>query len=125
MRTFLLILLLSGLVWAQPETPASLDLTPEQTATLKSIRDRFEERRQDVTVRLKTKRLELATLLRQDEVDKATVKAKLDEILQLEGERQTLFLNEMFEAKAQLKPGQWRTYRRQIFRSLMGEKRGR
>jgi Spy/CpxP family protein refolding chaperone len=136
MRLVILVLLLSCLpVLAQPARPRGGDpggqvmqLTTEQTASLKSIRDRYEDLRQDVLVRLKAKRLELVNLLRQDDVDKATVKAKLDEILALEAERQTLFLNEMFEAKAQLKPGQWKAYRRQIFKSLMdggGGRKGR
>lgn len=134
MRVLILILLLASLpVWAQPARPRGgeppqggqvLELSPEQTATLKTIRDRYEDQRQSLMVRLKSRRVELADMLRQDEIDKATVKAKLDEILALEGERQTLFLNEMFEAKAQLKPGQWRAYRRQIFRSLMGRSKG-
>lgn len=135
MRLIILALLLSCLpVLAQPARPRGgppdgggqvMELTPEQTATLKTIRGRYEDQRQDILVRLKAKRLELVTLLRQDDVDKATVKAKLDEILALEAERQTLFLNEMFEAKAQLKPGQWKAYRRQIFKSLMDGGGGR
>ena len=120
MRILLLILAVLLPVLAQtPEPPATLDLSAEQKAALKSIRDRFEDQRQDLQVRLKSKRIELAQLLRQDDVEKAAVKTKLDEILQLEAERQTLFLNEMFEAKAQLKPTQWASYRRGIFRSLM------
>ena len=84
MRILLLILtvLLLPALAQPPESREPLD--PAVQAVLKSVKEKFEDQRQDLQVRLKAKRLELATLLKQDNVEKAAVKAKLDEILVLD-----------------------------------------
>lgn len=119
----LLVLLLGVAVWAQPEA-GNARLTPAQRQALRGIRDRYEGRRQDVQLRLQTRRLELAQMLRQDGADKPVLKAKLDEILELEKQRQHLFLDEIFEAKTQLSAEQWGPFRQRVLRHLLEEREG-
>jgi hypothetical protein len=105
-------------LWAQ-EGEADLNLTPKQQRGLRVLRDRFDGKRQDLRVRLESKRVELAELLRQDNTEKTVLQAKLDEILALEGERQRLMLDEIFEAKGQLSGQQWSRFRRRVLSHLL------
>lgn len=127
-RILLLSALALTLVGSQPtladrRRPEDLNLTPQQSTALKAIRSRYEGRRQDLQLRLQGRRLELAKLLRQDDPEKAAVKAKLDEILALERERQQLFLDEIFEAKGELNAEQWGPFRQRVLRHLLQERR--
>jgi hypothetical protein len=114
---------LSGAAVAQPAQTGSADgqnnLTPNQKHSLTSVRDRYEARRQDIAMRLQQRRLELANLLRRDDPVKPTIQAKLGEIMELERERQELFIDEIFDAKAQMKPAQWRAFRDRLLRPLV------
>ena len=121
--SFGLFACLSGSVLGQPAQPGSADgqnnLTPNQKHSLSSVRDRYEARRQDIALRLQQRRLELANLLRRDDPVKPTIQAKLGEIMELERERQELFIDEIFDAKAQMKPAQWRAFRDRLLRPLV------
>lgn len=124
-RPFLVVMLLwvglQGLAMAQDE---DLDrLTPKQSRAMRSLRDRYEGRLQDLRMKLEGRKLALAQLLSQDDVDKASAKALMDEILDLERQRQQVFLDELFEAREHLRPRQWGAYRRRVLRGLLGEGR--
>lgn len=119
----LLVLMVSLGAGAQPDV-GNGRLTPAQRQALRGIHQRYEERRQDVQLRLQTRRLELAQLLRQDGADKPALKGKLDEILDLERQRQHLFLDEIFEAKTQMSPEQWGPFRQRVLRHLLEDQRG-
>ena len=110
--------------WAQPEE-RELGLTPAQARALRQIHFRYEGRQQDIQLKLQARRLELAQLLRGGDVEKATVSAKLDEILELERQRQHVFLDEIYEAKGQLNPEQWNRFRQRFLRHLLREGGGR
>jgi hypothetical protein len=113
-----LVLCCTGLARALPEEDG-LQLTSGQAQALRRIRWRFEGRLQDVQMRLQGRRLELAQMIRSDNTDKATVKAKLDEIIELERERQQLFVDQLFEAKGQLSQAQWGPFRQRVLRHLL------
>ncbi|MFN8609925.1 MAG: periplasmic heavy metal sensor [Vulcanimicrobiota bacterium] len=117
-----LILAFPSLAGALPEED-SLRLSPGQARALRTIRSRFEGRLQDLQMRLEERRLELAQMIRSDNADKATVKAKLDEIINLERERQQLFVDQLFEAKGQLSRAQWGPFRQKVLRHLLQERR--
>lgn len=102
--------------WTQDEP---VQLSPKQGRVLRGIRERYDGRRQDLQLKLQGRRLELARLLREDATEKATLQAKLDEILDLERQRQQLFLDEIFEARGQLTPAQWGPFRRRVLRHLL------
>lgn len=120
-------------VWAQPEMGGDEQqnlvrqggLRPQQRGQLRQLQQKFEGRSQDVLVRLSQRRVELAELLKRDDVDKATVKAKIHEILALEKQRQELMVDEYFEAKAKLPPQQFVNFRGRILRGLLVRKRAR
>lgn len=118
-----LALLCTSLVQALPEEDGPLQLSPRQSRSLRQIRSRFEGRLQDLQLRLEGRRLELAQLIRSDGADKASVKAKLDEIINLERERQQLFVDQLFEAKGQLSARQWGPFRQRVLRHLLQEHR--
>ena len=117
-----LLLSLLAPVWAQDE---EVRLSSKQGRVLRSIRERFEGRRQDVQLKLQSRRLELARLLREDSTEKEVLRQKLDEILDLERQRQQLFLDEIFEARGKLTPAQWGPFRRRVLRHLLQEGGGR
>ena len=116
------VLACSALAQALPEEE-SLQLSPPQARALKRIRSRFEGRLQDLQMQLEGRRLELAQMIRSDSADKASVKAKLDEIINLERERQQLFVDQLFEAKGQLSSAQWGPFRQRVLRRLLQERR--
>lgn len=120
-RLLIALWVFSGLAWAQPVERERM--TPKQLRALRVIRDRHEGKRQDLQIRLQGKRLELAKLIRDDAVEKSQVQAKLDEILNLERQRQQVFLDEIFEAKGQLSPAQWGPFRQRVLRNLLQERR--
>lgn len=117
-----LVLGCTGLAQALPEEDG-LQLTSAQARNLRGIRARFEGRLQDVQMRLEGRRLELAQMIRSDNADKATVKAKLDDIINLERERQQLFVDQLFEAKGQLSQAQWGPFRQRVLRHLLQPER--
>lgn len=98
-------------------------LSPRQARALRQIRSRFEGRLQDLQMKLEGRRLELAQMIRSDSVDKASVKAKLDEIINLERERQQIFVDQLFESKGQLSAEQWGPFRQRVLRHLLQERR--
>ncbi len=120
-RLLILLTIFSGVALAQPL--AREPMTPKQLRALRVIRDRHEGKRQDLQIRLQGKRLELAKLIRDDDVEKSQVQAKLDEILSLERQRQQVFLDEIFEAKGQLSRAQWGPFRQRVLRNLLQERR--
>jgi uncharacterized membrane protein len=118
----LLVLIVGVAAWAQPDA-GDARLSAAQRQALRGIRQRYEGRRQDVQLRLQTRRLELAQMLRQDGADKPALQNKLDEILELEKQRQHLFLDEIFEAKTQLSAEQWGPFRQRVLRHLLEDHR--
>lgn len=120
-----LALLLGASALAQPPGELQMGLSPAQARILRNIHFKYEGRQQDVQMRLQARRLELAQLLRGGDVDKSVVSAKLDEILELERQRQHIFLDEIYEAKGQLSPQQWSRFRQRFLRHLLQERRGR
>ncbi len=117
------ILACGGLAQAVPPEDEPLQLSQPQTRALRRIRARYEGRLQDVQMRLQGRRLELAQMIRSDSADKAIVKAKLDEIINLERERQTIFVDQLFDAKGQLSASQWGPFRQRVLRRLLQEHR--
>ncbi len=111
-------------LWGQPGDEPDMQLSPKQSRTLRTIRNRFEGRRQDLQMRLDGRKLELAQMLRQDGTEKESVKAKLDEIFELEKQRQLLIVDQIFECKSQLSPAQWGSYRRRVLGHLLERRRG-
>ncbi len=101
------------------------DYTPNQKHSLSSVLDRYEARRQDIALRLQQRKIELANLLRRDDPSKATLQAKVGEIMELEKERQELGIDELFDAKAQMKPAQWRVFRDRLMHSIVFGSSGR
>ena len=118
-----LALLCTSLARALPEEDGPLRLSPRQSRALRQIRSRFEGQLQDLQMRLEGRRLELAQMVRSDGADKASVKAKLDEIINLERERQQIFVDQLFEAKGQLSAQQWGPFRQRVLRHLLQEHR--
>lgn len=118
-----LLLACTWMGWALPPEEEPLQLSQPQTRALRRIRARFEGRLQDLQLRLEGRRLELAQMIRSDAADKATVRAKLDEIINLERERQQIFVDQLFEAKGQLSPAQWGPFRQRVLRRLLQERR--
>ena len=116
------VLVCSAVAQALPEEE-SLQLSPPQARALKRIRARFEGRLQDLQLQLQGRRLELAQMIRSDSAEKASVKAKLDEIINLERERQQIFVDQLFEAKGQLSSAQWGPFRQRVLRRLLQERR--
>jgi uncharacterized membrane protein len=109
---------------AQPDEEPLLDLSPKQRRALRTIQSRYQGRIQEVQIRLESRRLELAQLLQQDEAEKEAVKGKLDEILDLERERQRLSVDQIFECKGQLNPAQWGPYRRRLLKIFLERRKG-
>lgn len=64
-------------------TVKELNLTPEQKSQLEQIKSDFEQRQASVKSELKTKRKELEDLLKNYEVDREKVEAKIKEISDL------------------------------------------
>lgn len=118
-----LLLAGSGMAWAEPPDDEPLQLSQPQTRALRRIRSRYEGRLQDLQLRLQGRRLELAQMIRSDEAEKAAVKAKLDEIINLERERQQIFVDQLFESKGQLSASQWGPFRQRVLRRLLQERR--
>lgn len=113
-----------GPVAAQPDDEPGIQLNPKQRRALRAIRARYQGRLNDVQMKLEGRRLELAQLLRQDNVEKDAVKSKLDEILDLERERQQLNVDLIFESKSQLSPAQWGPFRRRLVGLFLERRRG-
>lgn len=119
-----LLFIVLAITWLAIPVLAERDpMTPKQLRALRQIRDRYEDQRQDLQLRLQSRRLELARLIREDQVEKESVQNKLDEILELERKRQQLFVDEIFEAKEQLTPSQWGPFRQRVLRHLLEERR--
>lgn len=116
------VLACCAVVQALPEDEP-LQLSPPQARSLKRIRARFEGRLQDLQMQLEGRRLELAQMIRSDSAEKPAVKAKLDEIINLERERQQIFVDQLFEAKGQLSSAQWGPFRQRVLRRLLQERR--
>ena len=117
------LFLLGSVAYAEPDSLVKDHVGGGRAAKLRALHDQFEGRRQDVVMRLSQRRLELAQLLRRDDVDKGTIKSKIAEILDLERQRQELFVDEFFEAKTQLNQKQFGLFRQKVLRSLIGGNR--
>lgn len=120
----LLALCFLGPAAAQPEDEPDVQLNPKQRKALRVIRERYQGRIDDVQIKLESRRLELAQILRQDNPEKEAVKGKLDEILDLERERQQLNVDLIFESKSQLSPAQWGPFRRRLLSLFLERRRG-
>ena len=92
----------------------------QRDGAMRALHEQFEGRRQDLTLRLSQRRLELAQMLQKDDADKAAVRIKVQEIMDLERQRQELFVDEYFEARSKLSPAQWNAFRRRVLRSMIG-----
>lgn len=107
-------------VQGEPQIPG---MTPQQKQAMTAVRDRYHPHHAEIARRLGARRSELANLIRADEIDKAAVKAKLDEILNVERERQQLFLDEIFEFKGLLRPEQWGPFRQKVLDRMLRDRR--
>lgn len=99
-----------------------LGLSDEQKTALRQIHNQYEGKRQEARIEMQTRRLELVKLVRTQEPDKEAIKAKMREVLSLEGRRQELIVDEIFEAKKLLTPEQFQTYRRKVLQRMLDRK---
>jgi len=121
--TGLCLLGLSLPLLAQPDEDPEAGLSTKQIRALRAIRNRYQGRLQDLQMRLESRRLELAQILQQEEVEKAAVVSKLDEIMNLERERQHLAVEQIFECKGQLSAAQWGPYKRKVLGYILNQRR--
>jgi len=93
--------------------------------SVESIRAKFERQRKEISLRLRTQKIELMKLMAVDQPDSDQCKRKLDQILATERKRQYLFLDEMFAVKSGMTSEEWRDYRRSIIMMMMNKNKHR
>lgn len=96
-----------------------LGLTPQQVKAIHAIRCTYAARRHKVEKRLKQKKVELLELLQSPSVQRDEVNDKLSEIMELELERQHLYVNEMFDCRSQMNADQWSTFRQRVIKAML------
>lgn len=96
-----------------------LNLTPEQQAGLKKIREKYDTRREDLLFLMREKKLEMVKMLKEDKPDRKKLERKLEEITKLEADRQRLFLDEFFEVREILTPKQAKIFTRKTMKFLL------
>ncbi|MBI3926201.1 MAG: periplasmic heavy metal sensor [Armatimonadetes bacterium] len=120
----LLLCLLLAPALAQEEG-GDLGFSQEQREKLREIHARYEKKRQEIRIALQEKRLDLMKLVQADSPDKETIKTKMREILTVEGRRQELFVDEIFEAKATMTAAQFQVYRQKVLKRMLELREGR
>jgi len=99
--------------------PDELKPSAEQKKQLKKIHFRYEEKRQDIILKLQNKKSELALMLNEDTPDRKKIDKKLKEVMGLEHRLQVLMLDEFFEIRTVLKPGQRKFFTRRLVRVIL------
>lgn len=97
----------------------NMGLNKEQYEKLKKIRNKYEDKREDLMLEVREKKMDMIKLLKESEIDRKKVDSKLEEMLHIERERQKLFLDEFFEVRDILTPDQIRMFTRRIVKSLL------
>jgi len=80
--------------------------TVKEMNAMRKIRDKYQDKRDEITLNMEEKKLELIKLLKQSKPNKWQIKKKLAEIVELEKSRQNLMVDEFFEVRSQLSPTQ-------------------
>lgn len=86
-----------------------------------SIKGRYERQRQEISVKLRSQKIELMKLISLDSPSEAQIKKKLEQILETERQRQYLFVDEMFAVRESMTEQQWRDYRRTLILMMMSK----
>jgi Spy/CpxP family protein refolding chaperone len=102
-----------------PGFPEELKPTAEQKKKLKELHFKFEEKRHDIILKVQNKKSELALLLNEENPDRKKIEKKLKEIMALENRLQSLMLDEFFEVRKILKPGQRKLFTRRLIRVIL------
>mgnify|MGYP000268167936 CR=1 FL=1 len=89
---------------------------------LKEIIAKFEEKRDDLFLKMQLKKLELVQLLKEEPPQKKKLQAKIDEIIELERDRQKLMIDEFFAVRKILKPQQAKHFTRRLIKLILREK---
>jgi periplasmic protein CpxP/Spy len=95
-----------------------LNLSPEQKTKLKAIRSKYADKITDIKLSTQKSRIELAQLLREDNLDRAKIDAKLEENLKNSSMLQKTMLQEFFDAREILTPEQRKIFADQLVRML-------
>lgn len=114
-------------VWVLPGVAAAapgdlsdvLNLTKEQRAQLLSVHQRFQGKKQSLRDQVDAKRQEIVGMMSSERPDRGAIERSLQEIVTLEGRRQTLVVDEYFEVLSILQPQQRKLFRDRVIRQIM------
>lgn len=96
-----------------------LSLSKEQKSKLRSIRNKYSIKLEELQFDIRKKRMELADEFRRENPDKKKIEKKLDEIISLERKRHSIIISEFFEVRKILNPEQRRIYSLMMARVIM------
>lgn len=117
----------SSLAWAQSshqgDVEAQLGLSTAQKAQLEAIHARYKTLKQDLAAAVARLRKTVATQVDSDAPDRAAIDRGLQEIVQLEGRRQKVMVEEYFEVLSVLRPEQQRILRQHLVQHILRQRR--
>ena len=119
-KALILVLLLTFTSAADPF--GNLKLSEETHQKVNNIHRRYNAQRAGLETSLKSKKFELMRLLQHPQATAPKVKNVVSEIMQVEHQRQNLYIEELFECRQHLSEQEWAEYRRSIIRLMMTKK---
>ncbi len=120
LTVFLLTILLQGSVQADPFD--GLNLSDEKLQQLHQIHQSYKNQRRELENSLKSKKFELIRLLRHPQAQRDQVKKVISEIMEVEHQRQNLYIDELFDSRKHLTEQQWNEYQRSMIRLMLTKK---
>jgi len=98
----------------EPTPPGWSGLSPKEKSAMRSIREKYQDQRDEINLSMEEKKLELVKLLKQDPPNKPLIKQKINELIILEKARQDLMVDEFFEVRSHLSPTQATRFTRKL-----------
>lgn len=96
-----------------------MQITGDQANRLRDIHDRYTGQKSQLQTEIAAKRREVISLLGAEDASPDAVKAVLKRIVELEGRRQQLLVDEYFQVLTVLRPEQKRMYRERLLQRLL------
>ena len=117
-----------GSAWADSSSQSSevevqLGLSSEQKAQLVVIHGKYKNLKQDLAAAVARLRRSVGEQINSDTPNRASIEKGLQEIVQVEGRRQKVMVDEYFEVLAVLRPNQQRIFREHVMRHILRQRR--
>lgn len=100
-----------------------LGLSSEQKAQLVVIHGKYKNLKQDLAAAVARLRRSVGDQINSDTPNRASIEKGLQEIVQVEGRRQKVMVDEYFEVLAVLRPNQQRIFREHVMRHILRQRR--